>query len=165
MVKMQHITAQLLSTESVHTIHGPAARRIKSAEIGQKEKGSPDIQLNPRFHSAKCQLTTPGDSPVSARTPKTQNISIPTPTSATSANLVSPQKPPQPSSVAITNPLDVMQGTNTPIAELEDTSIVSTYPELEDTSRHALVSQGLISISLRSLKSRHHTVSHIPFNI
>jgi hypothetical protein len=158
---MPHVTAQCLSADTIPTSHGHDARQ-KRLE-GNRKNGrliSRGIQLDIRCLSAKSLLTIPETSTASSRSPQTQRFNVlPTPPSATSTVFDSPQKSSPSSSVSSTNALAIVQRVNTPVAELEDTSLAYTYPELEDTSNHAIRSRRATNISSYAIKSHNSTVS------
>jgi hypothetical protein len=110
--------------------------------------------------STKNLLNIPGPSPASARSPQAQMFELLlTPTSSAPAIFDSPLKSSPSSSVSTPNSLALVQRVNTPIAELEDTSLAYSYRELEDTSRYAIRSQCQANMSSYAMKSGHPNVS------
>jgi hypothetical protein len=161
---MPYENAKSLSADSTPMGHGRAARQKKSEENRMNERlSSQGIRLDVRCLSAKGLLVVPETSSASSQSPATQKFNVlPTPPSTTSAVFDSPQKSSPSSSVSSTYALAIVQRANTPIAELEDTSQPSIYPELEDTSNRAIHSRSATNKSLYAIKSRNSTVSHVP---
>ena len=161
---MQQVNAQSLSADTTPTSHGHAARQKGSEKNRMNQRLTfQGIQLDLRCLSAKSLLTVPEISSASNRSPTTQRFNVlPTPPSTTSALFDSPQKSSPSSSVSSTNALAIVQRANTPIAELEDTSLPYTYPELEDTSNRAIRSRNATNKSSYAIKSGNSTVSHAP---
>jgi hypothetical protein len=161
-IMMPHVTAPSLSADTTHTGHGHAPPQNKSGENRMNGRlTSQGIQLDLRCLSAKSLLAVP-DSSASSRSPQTQKFNVlPTPPSTTSAIFDSPQKPSPSSSISSTNALAIVQRSNTPIAELEDTSQAYAYPELEDTSNRAIRSRSATFISSYTIKSGNSTVSRV----
>jgi hypothetical protein len=162
---MPHITAQCLLADTTQTGRGHAAGQGKSEENRKNERlNIPGIRLDIRGLSAKSLQAISDASSSLSRSPHTQKLNgfpTPTSTSTTSAMFDSPQKSSPSSSISSNNPLEIGRRTNTPIAELEDTSLASICPELEDTSNHAIHSRGGRSLSSYTVKSTHPTVSYI----
>jgi len=161
-IAMPHITAQCLLADTTQIGYDRAAGKAKSERNRKNEKlNSPGIHLDLRGLSAKSLRAIPDARSSSNRGSHIQKMSaLPTPTSAISAVFDSPQKSSPLSSVSSTNPLAIVQRANTPIAELEDTSLAHLCSELEDTSNQAVRSRGGKSLSSYTVKSMHPTVSH-----
>lgn len=162
---MPHITAQWFSTDSTNSFHGHAVQRNGSLELGGYENFiSPGVQLGLGGLPTKNLLTMPDSSAVSSRSPQTQRLKILlTPTSTAPTIFDSPLKSSPSSSISTANSLALVQRVTTPIAELEDTSVVNTSQELEDTSKYALCSQSRTNTSAYAFKSEHPTVSIFSF--
>lgn len=163
---MPHITAQCLLAGTTQTGHGHAAGQGKNRK--NERLNIPGMHLDIHGLSVKSLQAISDASSSLSRSPHTQKLNgfpTPTPTSTstttTSATFDSPQKSSPSSSISSNNPLEIERRANTPIAELEDTSLASICPELEDTSNHAIHSRSRRSLSSYTVKSTHPTVSYI----